>query len=123
MKNIKIEMLTEMTPSQVEDQFPNVDVDIFKESGVYSLDIGSRGEIDDYDMVANSDLTDTFSVKTVEEIEEIVLSSTLIDMEDEEELEFATEYVSSDFESLEHFQVYMECYYEESHTVYVRVAV
>lgn len=123
MKNIKIEMLTEMTPSQVEDQFPNVDVDIFKESGVYSLDIGSRGEIDDYDMVANSDLTDTFSVKTVEEIEEIVLSSTLIDMEDEEELEFATEFVSSDFESLEHFQVYMECYYEESHTVYVRVAV
>ena len=123
MKNIKIEMLTEMTPSQVEDQFPNVDVDIFKESGVYSLDIGSRGEIDDYDMVANSDLTDTFSVKTVEEIEEIVLSSTLIDMEDEEELEFATEFVSSDFETLEHFQVYMECYYEESHTVYVRVAV
>ena len=123
MKNIKIEMLTEMTPSQVEDQFPNVDVDIFKESGVYSLDIGSRGEIDDYDMVANSDLTDTFSVKTVEEIEEIVLSSTLIDMEDEEELEFATEFVSSDFESLEHFQVYMECYYEESHTVYVRVVV
>ena len=123
MKNIKIEMLTEMTPSQVEDQFPNVDVDIFKESGVYSLDIGSRGEIDDYGMVANSDLTDTFSVKTVEEIEEIVLSSTLIDMEDEEELEFATEFVSSDFESLEHFQVYMECYYEESHTVYVRVAV
>lgn len=123
MKNIKIEMLTEMTPSQVEDQFPNVDVDIFKESGVYSLDIGSRGEIDDYDMVANSDLTDTFSVKTVEEIEEIVLSSTLIDMEDEEELEFATEFVSSDFESLEHFQVYMECYYEESHTVYVRVTV
>ena len=123
MKNIKIEMLTEMTPSQVEDQFPNVDVDIFKESGVYSLDIGSRGELDDYDMVANSDLTDEFSVKTVEEIEEIVLSSTLIDMKDEEELEFATEYVSSDFESLEHFQVYMECYYEESHTVYVRVAV
>ena len=123
MKNIKIEMLTEMTPSQVEDQFPNVDVDIFKESGVYSLDIGSRGEIDDYDMVANSDLTDTFSVKTVEEIEEIVLSSTLIDMEDEEELEFATEFVSSDFETLEHFQVYMECYYEESHTVYVRVVV
>ena len=123
MKNIKIEMLTEMTPSQVEDQFSNVDVDIFKESGVYSLDIGSRGEIDDYDMVANSDLTDTFSVKTVEEIEEIVLSSTLIDMEDEEELEFATEFVSSDFETLEHFQVYMECYYEESHTVYVRVAV
>ena len=123
MKNIKIEMLTEMSPSQVEDQFPNIDVDIFKESGVYSLDIGSRGEIDDYDMVANSDLTDTFSVKTVEEIEEIVLSSTLIDMEDEEELEFATEFVSSDFESLEHFQVYMECYYEESHTVYVRVVV
>ena len=123
MKNIKIEMLTEMSPSQVEDQFPNVDVDIFKESGVYSLDIGSRGELDDYDMVANSDLTDEFSVKTVEEIEEIVLSSTLIDMEDEEELEFATEFVSSDFESLEHFQVYMECYYEESSTVYVRVAV
>jgi len=123
MKNIKIEMLTEMTPSQVEDQFPNVDVDIFKESGVYSLDIGSRGELDDYDMVANSDLTDEFSVKTVEEIEEIVLSSTLIDMEDEEELEFATEFVSSDFESLEHFQVYMECYYEESSTVYVRVVV
>ena len=123
MKDIKIEMLTEMTPSQVEDQFPNIDVDIFKESGVYSLEIGSRGEIEDYDMVANSDLTDTFSVKTVEEIEEIVLSSTLIDMEDEEELEFATEFVSSDFESLEHFQVYMECYYEESHTVYVRVAV
>ena len=123
MKNIKIEMLTEMTPSQVEDQFPNVDVDIFKESGVYSLDIGSRGELDDYDMVANSDLTDEFSVKTVEEIEEIVLSSTLIDMKDEEELEFATEFVSSDFETLEHFQVYMECYYEESHTVYVRVAV
>ena len=123
MKNIKIEMLTEMTPSQVEDQFPNVDVDIFKESGVYSLDIGSRGELDDYDMVASSDLTDEFSVKTVEEIEEIVLSSTLIDMEDEEELEFATQFVSSDFESLEHFQVYMECYYEESHTVYVRVAV
>ena len=123
MKDIKIEMLTEMTPSQVEDQFPNIDVDIFKESGVYSLEIGSRGEIEDYDMVANSDLTDTFSVKTVEEIEEIVLSSTLIDMEDEEELEFATEFVSSDFESLEHFQVYMECYYEESHTVYVRVVV
>ena len=123
MKNIKIEMLTEMSPSQVEDQFPNIDVDIFKESGVYSLEIGSRGEIEDYDMVANSDLTDTFSVKTVEEIEEIVLSSTLIDMEDEEELEFATEFVSSDFESLEHFQVYMECYYEESHTVYVRVVV
>ena len=123
MKDIKIEMLTEMTPSQVEDQFPNVDVDIFKESGVYSLEIGSRGEIEDYDMVANSDLTDEFSVKTVEEIEEIVLSSTLIDMKDEEELEFATEFVSSDFESLEHFQVYMECYYEESHTVYVRVAV
>lgn len=123
MKNIKIEMLTEMTPSQVEDQFPNVDVDIFKESGVYSLDIGSRGELDDYDMVANSDLTDEFAVRTAEEIEEIVLSSTLIDMEDEEELEFATEFVSSDFESLEHFQVYMECYYEESHTVYVRVVV
>ena len=119
MKNIKIEMLTEMTPSQVEDQFPNVDVDIFKESGVYSLDIGSRGELDDYDMVANSDLTDEFSVKTVEEIEEIVLS----DVEDEEDLEFATQFVSSDFETLEHYDVYMECYYEESHTVYVRVAV
>ena len=124
MKNIKIEMLTEMTPSQVcLSLLPNVDVNIFKECGVYSLDVGPRGEIDDYDMVANSDLTDEFSVKTVEEIEEFILSSSDIDMEDKEELDFATMFASSDFETLEHFQVYMECYFEESHTVYVRVVV
>lgn len=123
MKNIKIEMLTQMTPSQVEDMFPNVDTSIFKESGVYSLDIGCRGELDDYDMVANSDLTDTFPVKTLEEVKEILLSSALIDMEDEEDLEFATEYAFSDFETIEQFDVYTEGYYEESSTYYVKVAV
>ena len=123
MKNIKIEMLTEMTPSQVEDLFPQVDVDIFKESGVYKIDVGCRGEIDDFDMVANPDLSDTFSVNTLEEVKEILLSSTLIDMEDKDELEFATEYASSDFETLENFNVYVEGYYEESVTYYVSVVV
>lgn len=123
MKNIKIEMLTEMTPSQVEDQFPQVDVDEFKETGVYKIDVGCRGEIDDFDMVANPDLTDTFSVNTLDEVKEILLSSTLIDMDDEEELEFATEYAESDFLTLENFDVYIEGYYEESTTYYVRVVV
>ena len=123
MKNIKIEMLTEMTPSQVEDLFPQVNVDIFKESGVYKIDVGCRGEIDDFDMVANPDLSDTFSVNTLEEVKEILLSSTLIDMEDKDELEFATEYASSDFETLENFNVYVEGYYEESVTYYVSVVV
>ena len=123
MKNIKIEMLTKMTPSQVEDQFPNVDIDMFKETGVYKIDVGCRGEIDDFDMVANPDLSDTFSVNTLDEVKEILLSSTLIDMDDEEELEFATEYAESDFLTLENFDVYIEGYYEESVTYYVSVVV
>ena len=123
MKNIKIEMLTEMTPSQVEDQFPNVDIDMFKETGVYKIDVGCRGEIDDFDMVANPDLSDTFSVNTLDEVKEILLSSTLIDTDDEEELEFATEYAESDFLTLENFDVYIEGYYEESVTYYVSVVV
>lgn len=123
MKNIKIEMLTKMSPSNVEDLFPQVDVDNFKESGVYKIDVGCRGEIDDFDMVANPDLSDTFSVNTLEEVKEILLSSTLIDMEDKDELEFATEYAGSDFETLENFNVYVEGYYEESVTYYVSVVV
>lgn len=123
MKNIKIEMLTEMTPSQVEDQFPNVDIDMFKETGVYKIDVGCRGEIDDFDMVANPDLSDTFSVNTLDEVKEILLSSTLIDTDDEEELEFATEYAESDFLTIENFDVYIEGYYEESVTYYVSVVV
>lgn len=123
MKNIKIEMLTEMTAKNVVSLFPNVDTSNFKETGVYKIDVGCRGEIDDFDMVANPDLTDTFSVNTLEEINEILLSSTLIDMEDEEELEFATEYAYSDFLVEENFNLYIEGYYEESTTYYVRVAV
>lgn len=123
MKNIKIEMLTEMTPSQVEDQFPNVDINMFKETGVYKIDVGCRGEIDDFDMVANPDLSDTFSVNTLDEVKEILLSSTLIDTDDEEELEFATEYAESDFLTIENFDVYIEGYYEESVTYYVSVVV
>lgn len=123
MKNIKIEMLTEMAPSQVEDQFPNVDINMFKETGVYKIDVGCRGEIDDFDMVANPDLSDTFSVNTLDEVKEILLSSTLIDTDDEEELEFATEYAESDFLTIENFDVYIEGYYEESVTYYVSVVV
>ena len=123
MKNINNEMLTEMTPQQVVDLFPNLDIDEFKESGVYKFDLGSRGEIDEFEgLVSNPDFQNFFPVKTEEEILEEIIAG--IDEEDlEEELPFASEFVSSDFETIENFNVYMEGYFEESATYYVKVSV
>ena len=120
MKNINNEMLTEMTPQQVVGLFPNLDIDEFKESGVYKFDLGSRGEIDEFDgLVCNPDFQSFFSVKTEEEILEEIIAG----IDDEEELEFAGEFVSSDFEVIQNFIVYMEGYFEESATYYVKVSV
>ena len=119
MKNINNEMLTEMTPKQVVDLFPNLDIDMFKESGVYKFDLGCRGEIDEFSgVVCNPDFQSFFPVKTEEEILEEITAG----IDDEEELEFAGEFVSSDFETIENFNVYMEGYFEESATYYVKVS-
>tara|TARA_B100000575_G_scaffold283654_1_gene276745 strand:- start:1399 stop:1794 length:396 start_codon:yes stop_codon:yes gene_type:complete len=128
MKNIKTEMLTEMTVENVIDQFHLLDEDDFEKSGVYKIDVGCRGEIDDLEMVCDTDTQSEFSVKTEEEIlKEITEGIDKDDFDDESEYEaekeFAKEFVASEFETLENFDVYMEGYYEESNTYYVKVKV
>lgn len=123
MKNVNVNELDIFTVEEVKSEFYS-DIDISSNDIVLEICVGCRGEIDDVKKVNVVD--GMFEVNDIDDISEIVLKEIDVEeYEDEEELEESKEYmldfVSSEMYEVDNKKVYLEGWYEESSSYYVRL--
>ena len=123
MKKVNVNDLDIWNVEELKYEFYS-DIEIDSDDIVLEIQIGCRGEIDDIKKVNVVD--GMFEVNDVDDISEIVLKDIDEDeFDDEEELEESKEYmldfVCSVIDELNDKKVYLEGWFEESSSYYVRL--
>jgi hypothetical protein len=124
MKKVNVNELDVFDIEELKKEFyVDIEDDISKDDIVFEIMMGSRGEVEEIKKVNVVD--GIFEVNEIDEISEIVLED--VDegnFDDEEEFEeskeYMLEYVCSEFSKLNNKKVYLEGWFEESCSYYVR---
>ena len=114
MKNVNVNELDIFNIVDLKKEFYLEDNDISKDDIVLEICVGCRGEIDEIKKVNVVD--GIFEVNDVDDISKIVLE----DCEEEESEEYFLEYVCSEMSVVDNKKVYLEGWFEESSSYYVR---
>ena len=108
---VNVNVLENVSMIELFDKFEVV----CEENGVYEIEVGCRNVCED---VRKVDVVDGFiEVKSVDDIRKVVLDG----IDDEDEIEELEEYVYSGVGVLNGKKVYVEVYYEEVVSYYVKV--
>ena len=115
MKNVNVNELDIFNIVDLKKEFyVDIENDISEDDIVLEICVGSRGEIDEIKKVNVVD--GIFEVNDVDDISKIVLE----DCEEEESEEYFLEYVCSEMCVVDNKKVYLEGWFEESSSYYVR---
>lgn len=115
MKNVNVNELDIFNIVDLKKEFYIEDKDISKDDIVLEICVGCRGEIDDIKKVNVVD--GIFEVNDIDDISKIVLE----DCEEEDSEEYFLEYVCSEMFELDNKKVYLEGWFEESNSYYIRL--
>lgn len=123
MLNVKVNELDIFDIVDLKKEFYS-DIEIDSDDIVLEIQIGCRGEIDDVKKVNVVD--GMFEVNDIDDISKIVLKDIDVDeYDDEEELEESKEYmldfVCSEMYEVDNKKVWLEGWFEESSSYYVRL--
>ena len=124
MKKVNVNELDVFDIEDLKKEFyVDIEDDISKDDIVFEIMIGCRGEVEEIKRVNVVD--GFFEVNEEKDISEIVLKDfDEDDYDDEEELEegkeYFLEYVCSEFSKLNNKKVYLEGWFEESSSYYIR---
>jgi len=124
MKKVNVNELDVFDIEELKKEFyVDIEDDISKDDIVFEIMIGCRGEVEEIKRVNVVD--GIFEVNEEKDISEIVLKDfDEDDYDDEEELEegkeYFLEYVCSEFSKLNNKKVYLEGWFEESSSYYIR---
>ena len=123
MLNVKVNELDIFDIVDLKKEFYS-DIEIDSNDIVLEIQIGCRGEIDDVKKVNVVD--GMFEVNDIDDISKIVLKDIDVDeYDDEEELEESKEYmldfVCSEMYEVDNKKVWLEGWFEESSSYYVRL--
>ena len=125
MKNVNVNELDIFDIVDLKKEFYiDIENDIDSDDIVLEIQIGCRGEIDDVKKVNVVD--GMFEVNDIDDISKIVLKDIDVDeYDDEEELEESKEYmldfVCSEMYEVDNKKVWLEGWFEESSSYYVRL--
>ena len=125
MLKVNVNDLDIFSIEELKNEFyVDIENDIDENDIVLEIQVGCRGEIDDIKKVNVVD--GFFEVNDVDDISEIVLRDIDVDeYDDEEELEeskeFMLEFVCSEIYEVDNKKVYLEGWFEESNSYYVRL--
>ena len=124
MKNVNVNELDIFNIVDLKKEFYLEDNDISKDDIVLEICVGCRGEIDEIKKVNVVD--GIFEVNEEKDISEIVLKDfDEDDYDDEDEIEegkeYFLEYVCSEMCVVDNKKVYLEGWFEESNSYYVRL--
>jgi len=114
MKNVNVNELDIFTVEELKNEFYS-DIEITSDDIVIEICVGCRGEIDEIKKVNVVD--GMFEVNDVDDISKIVLE----DCEEEESEEYFLEWVCSEMYEVGNKKVYLEGWFEESSSYYVRL--
>lgn len=120
MKNVNVNDLDIFTIEELKNEFYiDIENDIDSDDIVLEIQVGCRGEIDDIKKVNVVD--GIFEVNDVDDISKIVFED--IDDEDdyEESKEYFLDFICSEMYEVNNKKVYLEGWYEESSSYYVRL--
>ena len=124
MKKVNVNELDVFDIEELKKEFyVDIEDDISKDDIVFEIMIGCRGEVEEIKRV--NVVNGFFEVNEEKDISEIVLKDfDEDDYDDEEELEegreYFLEYVCSEFSKLNNKKVYLEGWFEESSSYYIR---
>lgn len=123
MLKVNVNDLDIFTVEELKNEFYS-DIEIDSNDIVLEIQVGCRGEIDDIKKVNVVD--GMFEVNDIDDISEIVLKDIdEDDYDDEEEMEESKEYmldfVCSEMYEVGNKKVYLEGWFEESSSYYVRL--
>ena len=123
MKNVNVNELDIFNIVDLKKEFYVEDNDISKDDIVLEICVGCRGEIDEIKKVNVVD--GIFEVNEEKDISEIVLKDFDEDEYEEDEIEegkeYFLEYVCSEMCVVDNKKVYLEGWFEESSSYYVRL--
>jgi len=123
MKNVNVNELDIFNIVDLKKEFYLEDNDVSKDDIVLEICVGCRGEIDEIKKVNVVD--GIFEVNEEKDISEIVLEDFDEDEYEEDEIEEGKEdfleYVCSEMCEVDNKKVYLEGWFEESNSYYVRL--
>lgn len=123
MKNVNVNELDVVSVEELELIFRD-DIEVEKDDVVIEVRVGCRGIVED---VKKVDVVDgMFKVNDVDDIEKVVFEGCDIEEFDSveemnEEMEFMKEFIYSEVDKIDGKKLYIEGWYEESVSYYVRV--
>ena len=123
MKNVNVKELDVVSVEELELIFRD-DIEVEKDDVVIEVRVGCRGIVED---VKKVDVVDgVFKVNDIDDIEKVVFEGCDIEEFDSveemnEEMEFMKEFIYSEVDKIDGKKFYIEGWYEESVSYYVRV--
>lgn len=116
MLNVEVNKLDIWNVEELLNEFYIEKTDVVETDVVLEINVGCRGEVEEIKTVEVVD--GFFEVKTENEIREILLK----DFDEEEfDIDLICEFVSSELFDLKNKKVWLESYFEESSSFFVRL--